>query len=258
VKVKNYFLNDNFLRNSYVGKNFYMYKHNSKNGGSLNWKFHPLNAAIFAKASKEIKLEEIELPAWVQELEPEGISIYKGPKIEKFYISADEYQMGIMCHMVVYPSEEYDYPSFGVDWGVLTQHIFHLVEIHPLRKDEEYIKRYVEPMKNVYNKYSNLHPYKIEPKAKWSAPFRSGYGFLGMIPHEYVLDSINMIVDYFDLWLKYWREATPQEDPNLRNEARTRLQTMRQLMIEKDPGRGVLTKKYGKEIAEKMLHLMFG
>ncbi len=227
----------------------------------MEWRRISLNAAVFAKVSKEMELEEIEIDSELEKIDPGVRAVFKAPKIEKLFIHGSENPRGLMASSLIYPSDDYDYPAFAYDWGVMVVprvYIFTLVDLHPLRKDEEYKKQYIEPIRQVYDKYSTLHSYKVERKVKWAEPFHSGYDYHGRIPPENVGDSLNMILEYFDVWLKFWREAKPQQDPRLKAEALTQKKEMRETYKKQYPGRGSYVRKYGSaEIADKLVNLVF-
>jgi hypothetical protein len=227
----------------------------------MEWSFISLNAGIFAKVSQEIKLEPIAIDPALENLDPGARGLFNGPKIETFFIGAS-YQSprGLMGHGLIYPSDVYDYPAFAWDWGVFMSrgYIFTMVNLHPLRSSQSYRTRYIDPIIAVFNKYAYLHSYQKERKAEWSTPFHSGYDYVGRIPLEKVGDSINLILDYLDLWLQFWRDAQPQTDPTVKAQSIQQKQRMRETYKKHDHGWKPYITKYGEENARKLLDLLYG
>lgn len=225
----------------------------------MEWRFNPVNAAVYAMVSKEIELEQIKVESYLEDLDQGARAIFKGPKIEKVYLGGGESPRGLMCQGLIYPSDDYDYPSFGYDWAVFAKpqaYVFAFVDLHPLRREKKYGERYLQPIEVVYDKYERFHPYQMAQRAEWSKPFRSGHGYLGRLPVENIGDSINLIVDYLEIWLHFWREAKPQKDPKLRDQTLAQKEAMREAY--KSHGTGTYTKRYGKEIANKLMDLLYG
>lgn len=62
-----------------------------------------MNAAVYAKVSKEIELEETKIESLLEDLYPGARAIFKGPKIEKFYLGGSESPRGLLCQGLIYP-----------------------------------------------------------------------------------------------------------------------------------------------------------
>ena len=226
----------------------------------MEWNYVAVNSAVYAKLSKEMNLEKVNIDPEVEDAESGIRAVFHAPKVEQIFFHGGENPRGLMGSILVYPSDDYDFPGFAYDWGMMViphMYIFTLVDLHPLRKDEAYTRKYIAPLKQIYDKYVDFHQFKKESRVKWSEPFHSSYDYRGRIPPENVTDSINMIVDYLDLWLQFWREAKPQNDPQLRAEAEAHLTDMRENMRARDPGRGPHIKKFGKEKTERLMDLCF-
>ena len=213
-----------------------------------------MNIAIYTRLSKETTLEKVDIDPEVERTRPGGRGLFRGPKIEKAFFSVTESPTSLRNQGSIYSSGDYDYPTFGWQWGIYRGYIVTMVDIHPLRSDLEYRQRYVEPIKSIREKYSIFHKYEM-PRPPWSEPFHSGYEYIGRIPPENIGDSINLVVDYFSLWLGFWREAEPQKDPKLMEAASKRKREMREAYRKNEPGKELLIRAHGKELAEKIMEL---
>ena len=58
--------------------------------------------------------------------------------------------------MAIYPEPHMDFPSFACDFSCTRKKVFTYINFIPLFNEPSYLAKYIEPMREVYKKYSHL------------------------------------------------------------------------------------------------------
>lgn len=190
--------------------------------------------------------------------------LYQTDKIEKTSVSNSVFY-GLSCSktMCLTPSEEYDFPSFVMDWVEAEDAIFFLCDFLPADdpgRNRDYLTKYLyTPLEDLYPKYSAIPG--IEPiNLYWVRALASPYIIVGNVektPRKNIDKIFNCAISYFNAWIEIWRDAKPQ-DPHseymkLVNE---RKKMARRIYIENDPAAGILNKFLNEEKAHTIMKLV--
>ncbi len=238
----------------------------------INIDFAPLTRVLWKMMEKEMSPVQIfeyenENIREFDDFEIEGESCYTRlfqiDKMEKSCVSLTNF-CGMLSAQVVCltPADNYDIPTFCVDWTEGEEAIFFLCDFFPgddPGRNMEYLEKYYyTPLDEVYQKYVGVHGLEANP-FHWMRAIGSPYVLTGNIDKSRPGDMEMMFdcaIDYFKAWLKIWREATPKDpqsdDMKLVAERR---KTARFLSCENDPAGGALDKFMDSEKAHAMMKL---
>jgi hypothetical protein len=219
----------------------------------------PYNIRVFKKCSEYMELKKVDIgelgrlrpgsrEKWV---DTEG-------KLEKLVFTLTEVPGVLISSTMGYANtDKYDFPALSYDFVVGEKHIMPLVDLIPMRpNDEDYKKKYIEPMKPVFEKWKNLPGFDTK-RLSWWDTFRSPYDYLARTPPENKQKTIELLLDYVELWCKFVKEAKPVEDKEKLKKAQERKKYIRETMIKFDPGKGPFTRLFGPKVAHQMVELLF-
>jgi len=191
-------------------------------GGSMEFKF---NQILLNSLLKRFKLEDISPP---QDLKCKDsfskdsltkIKHYKDEKIGKIELS-ETLPSGFVNnhHGVIYPADGYDFPIFDFMFSLIDKSLIALIELHPLRKDEGYLEKYVFPMRKLHqNALQMLDP--MPYSFSWIRGFSSGYGFFSETSETHLPEIESTFKRYLELWVRYVKEAIPIVDKEIKHSA---------------------------------------
>jgi len=203
----------------------------------------------------------------LNEFELEGEScfyrVYKADKLEKIGISRMNFYGTMVADVVsITPGPEYDMPYYIIDWDESDEHIFFICDLMPsvdVAHNLEHLQNYFyDPLEDLYNTYCEI-PGMKPSVFHWVRAIHSPYIITGTV--EKTGNNVDMIyqcaVDYFNAWLKIYKEAKPQ-DPgsDYIKRVHERRKNMRALYREYDPGVGTLNKFLGDEMADTSLAII--
>jgi len=203
-------------------------------------------------------LNEFEL-----EGEPCFYRVYKADKLEKIGLSRMNFYGDMVADVVsITPGPEYDIPYYIMDWDESEGHIFFICDLLPsvdVGHNLEQLQNYFyEPLDDIYNDY--LEVPGMKPSVfHWVRAIHSPYLITGTV--EKTGKNVDMIyqcaVDYFNSWLKIYREAEPKDPASdYMMQVHERQKNIRTLYREYDPGVGTLNKFLGDEMAEASLAII--
>ncbi|RMF98433.1 MAG: hypothetical protein D6734_00335 [Candidatus Schekmanbacteria bacterium] len=179
---------------------------------------------------------------------------YKCEKIKKIRLAKLNAEGAVYVrNAVIVPCDNYDLPLFSYDIVESVNKLFAIIDIIPWRKTEEYRKKYVEPMKPIKEKHSNI---PVLEKAKqelsdWGREFESGYKFYLRCEKKYEPRVEEAFKDYLELYMGYLKEAVPIEDEAIKKEILDYKKYYQEVYQKNDPGKGPVTVFFGKEWADR-------
>ncbi len=189
--------------------------------------------------------------------------MYKADKLEKIGISRMNFYGSMVADvLIITPGPDYDIPYYVMDWDESEGHIFFICDLMPsddVGRNLDHLQNYFyEQLDDFYFTYSALEGMK--PSVfHWVRAIHSPYIITGTI--EKTKDNVDQLfqcaVDYFNVWLKLYKNARPQ-DPgsDYMKLIRERRRTIRELYKENDPGVGSLNKFLGDHMAEVSLSII--
>ena len=83
---------------------------------------------------------------------------YQCPELRKIrYTYIDAGETAQVFNSVIYPSHNYDIPFLGIDFlSFGKKKILVVLDFQPLFRDQDYQEKYIEPVKAIHDKYSEL------------------------------------------------------------------------------------------------------
>ncbi|RMF97992.1 MAG: hypothetical protein D6734_00985 [Candidatus Schekmanbacteria bacterium] len=190
------------------------------------------------------------------------IICYSADKIDKIVTMKSTILGGklIVWATNIVPSDEYDLPIFSSEL-VQGSHISLRVDLIPTAdcgRDINYLKKYVEPIQPLWEKYKDIEGMCLE-RYLWFRVMLSPFYTCGKFKYEQegIEDKcLEITKDYLNLYVKFWQEAEKQNSEYMKSLVE-RKRKMFETLRENDPGGGPLKKALGEEKAEIILSLLF-
>jgi len=222
------------------------------------------NEIVLDKLKENFKLSSLDIPDEFsyKKVEKEGktvehrASLYGSDKIDKIKFGVFNVEgLVYVRNCSICPKDEYDFPIFGYDCAESKKYLFMLLDLHPLRKDEQYLKRYIDPLKEIQTKYKDI-PF-VEGARKevrdWTKEFSSGYALYVRCPKDYEPTIEQALKDYLNFYILCVKEAEPLFDTQLRKQINEYKKRLKDIYREKDPGGGPLRAYFGKEWTDRFM-----
>ena len=174
-------------------------------------------------------------------------------KIRYSYIDAGETAQ--VFNSVIYPAHHYDIPLLGVDFlSFGKKKILIVMDFQPLFRDRAYIDKYIEPMREIRDKYNELAQ-DLEMKFYDANQYFSKYLLFAKLDSETVVNRLfPAFQEYLDLYWQMLANAEPltnSEDIQRIVEAQKHYD---QYSAERDPAHGLFSSYFGAEWSEKFLY----
>ena len=155
-----------------------------------------------------------------------------------------------------YPDYKYDIPMLGVDLISLGKNrVLSVIDLQPLLPTTEYSDKYISPLKNIRDKYPDLHG-QLSGKIYDDISFFSKNMLFGRFTDESNLTSV--VEPAFNEYMKYYLNLSETVKPDESREA-VRAVTERQKAYDiysasKDPAVGLFDAYFGKEWSSSFVH----
>lgn len=189
--------------------------------------------------------------------------MYKAEKLEKIGISRMNFYGSMVADvLIITPGPDYDIPYYVMDWDESEEHIFFICDLIPsddVGRNLDHLQNYFyEQLDDYYFTYSVLEGMK-QSVFHWVRAIHSPYIITGTI--EKTRDNVDQLfqcaVDYFNVWLKLYNNARPQDTgSDYMKLIQERRRKIREMYKENDPGVGSLNKFLGDHMAEVSLSII--
>ena len=157
-------------------------------------------------------------------------------------------------NMTIFPNINYDFPLFGTDIVIFEKMLVVYCDMTLYAKDEESIRKYIEPMKPLHEKYKHL-PDEIPRGREWLAEISSGFGIsVTTTDVGYVEECYKAVVEYFALFVSYVKNGSPVKDGKRKEQIAKGREKIVGSFSENDPGYGPMKKYFGKEWTDHYFH----
>ncbi len=181
---------------------------------------------------------------------------YQCPQLRKIrytYINAGK--MAQVFNSVIYPNPQYDLPLLGIDFLAFGQKkILVVLDFQPLFRDEEYLKKYIEPMAPIRDKYNELAQ-NLEMKFYDANQYFSPYLLFAKTDAETVVNSLfPAYQEYIQLYWQLLEKTEPITDPDEVARVAQAQKDYDQYSAERDPASGLFSSYFGHEWSEKFLY----
>jgi 15,16-dihydrobiliverdin:ferredoxin oxidoreductase len=174
-------------------------------------------------------------------------------KIRYTYINAGETAQ--IFNSVIYPNYQYDLPLLGIDFLAFnTKKILIVLDFQPLFRDLDYLNRYIEPMRQIRNRFKELAqdlPMKFYDANKYFSP----YLLFAKTDAETVANKLfPAYKEYINLYWQLLEKAKPLTQSDSQERIQKAQQDYDQYSAERDPASGLFSSYFGHEWSEKFLY----
>jgi len=154
-----------------------------------------------------------------------------------------------MLGVSIYPDSCYDLPIFIFDITKMKKKMVAYINFMPLSTDPEYLKKYIDPLKDVTDKYRHL-PKKEMPK--WMVPYQNDATIYSMPNAKYADDVKNCSLDYLKVFLELFSKAEKITDAPRLESIKKAHDRYCQDIVEKDGSRKMIAKLIGMKKANRV------
>jgi len=174
-------------------------------------------------------------------------------KVRYSYIDAGETAQ--VFNSVIYPAHNYDIPLLGVDFlSFGKKKILVVMDFQPLFRDRAYIDKYIEPMKEIRDKYNELAQ-DLEMKFYDANQYFSKYLLFAKLDSETVVNSLfPAFQEYLKLYWQMVADAEPLTDAEDIQRVIEAQQEYDRYSAERDPAHGLFSSYFGAEWSDKFLN----
>ena len=226
---------------------------------------HILADMVTEKLKREIGMVAKPLPEELTPLEktlPSGrqryeCALYQAEKLKKISIiktKRGETSAGTVVMLV--GDDEYDLPFILVAVGFVSGEKSKIAvefEAMPLVKDEESVRKYIDPFRKWREAIGKLPSEPItgfsEPGEVWTSNL-SPTEYLRYIPDDYTNEVLDLAQQFFDIFLDIYRQAVPVKDTERRVKMDAFRSDFNKYILDEDPDGVILTETFGRQTAE--------
>jgi hypothetical protein len=135
---------------------------------------------------------------------------FKGEKVRKLYFMRFKAIPSLdVFGVAIYPEPVYDLPIFVCDLSCTKKKVFTYVNFVVLLNEPSYLKKYIEPMKPLFEKYSQFPPHKARD---WMKAYLSPYAIYSLPEKTRLSELRNCALDYLTLYLNFLSQAEKIKD----------------------------------------------
>lgn len=174
-------------------------------------------------------------------------------KVRYSYIDVGETAQ--VFNSVIYPAHHYDIPLLGVDFlSFGKKKILVVMDFQPLFRDRAYIDKYIEPMRDIRDKYNELAQ-DLEMKFYDANQYFSKYLLFAKLDSETVVNSLfPAFQEYLALYWQMVADAEPLIKPEEIQRIVDAQKEYDQYSADRDPAHGLFSSYFGAEWSEKFLY----
>jgi 15,16-dihydrobiliverdin:ferredoxin oxidoreductase len=180
---------------------------------------------------------------------------YECPEFRKIrYTYIDAGASAQIFNSVIYPSHNSELPLLGIDFLSFGQ-VKNLIvmDFQPLFQDEEYLQKYIHPLKALHEGYPDLAQ-NLEMKFYDANQYFSKYLLFAKTDPETVKTRVfEAFKDYLNLYWKMLEASTPLTDPSDIQRIVKAQKDYDQYSADRDPASGLFSSYFGHEWSEKFL-----
>lgn len=181
---------------------------------------------------------------------------YQCPQLRKIrYTYIDAGEMAQVFNSVIYPSHHYDIPLLGIDFlSFGKKKILVVLDFQPLFRDRAYQEKYIEPMRELRDKYNELAQ-NLEMKFYDANQYFSKYLLFAKTDSETVVNRLfPAYQEYIHLYWQMLANAAPLTAPEDIDRLVKAQKQYDQYSADRDPAHGLFSSYFGGEWANKFLY----
>lgn len=231
---------------------------------SNNYMFAPFKEYLEEELFKRFDLRSRSIPAGLESnvsargKNPATIQswCYQCPQLRKIrYSYIDVGETAQVFNSVIYPAHHYDIPLLGVDFLAFGQKkILVVMDFQPLFRDRTYIDKYIEPMREIRDKYNELAQ-NLEMKFYDANQYFSKYLLFAKTDSETVVNRLfPAYQEYLNLYWQMLADAEASTQPEAIQRIVTAQKEYDQYSAERDPAHGLFSSYFGSKWSERFLY----
>ena len=181
---------------------------------------------------------------------------YQCPQLRKIrYTYIDAGDMAQVFNSVIYPSHNYDIPLLGIDFlSFGKKKILVVLDFQPLFRDRAYQEKYIEPMREIRDKYNELAQ-NLEMKFYDANQYFSKYLLFAKTDTETVVKRLfPAYQEYIQLYWQMLENAEPLTTSENVERIVKAQQEYDQYSADRDPAHGLFSSYFGAEWSENFLY----
>ena len=231
---------------------------------SNNYMFAPFKEYLEEELFKRFDLQSRSIPAGLESnvsargKNPATIQswCYQSEQLRKIrYSYIDAGETAQVFNSVIYPAHHYDIPLLGVDFlSFGKKKILIVMDFQPLFRDRDYLDKYIEPMREIRDRYNELAQ-NLEMKFYDANQYFSKYLLFAKLDSETVVNSLFPAYrEYLELYWQMLENAKPLTRPE---DIRRIVEAQKEYdcySAERDPAHGLFSSYFGAEWSERFLH----
>ena len=181
---------------------------------------------------------------------------YQSTKLRKIrYSYIDAGATSQVFNSVIYPSHHYDLPLLGIDFLSFGQKkILVVLDFQPLFRDQAYQDKYIEPMREIRDRYNELAQ-NLEMKFYDANQYFSKYLLFAKTDQETVVNRL--FPAYQEYVQLYWQMLESAKPLTTEQEIKRIIEAQKhydQYSAERDPAHGLFSSYFGKEWSNRFLY----
>lgn len=181
---------------------------------------------------------------------------YQCPQLRKIrYTYIDAGEMAQVFNSVIYPAHHYDLPLLGIDFlSFGKKKILVVLDFQPLFRDRAYLDKYIEPMREIRDKYNELAQ-NLEMKFYDANQYFSKYLLFAKTDAETVVKRLFPAYrEYIDLYWQMLAAAEPLTAPEDIARIVRAQKEYDQYSADRDPAHGLFSSYFGSQWSERFLY----
>lgn len=154
------------------------------------------------------------------------------------------------------PGKEFDFPIFGFTFVYASKFLIAVLDLHPIAKGEEYMKKYIEPLEEIARRYEYI-PQSEGGRSEtheWARRYDSGYSLYRWCEGTYLPDIEKAFKDYLHVFCDCIKKAEPVTDQEILAVRGKYMEDYRYDYAVKDPGSSPLKSYFGEEWGERFMN----
>ncbi len=181
---------------------------------------------------------------------------YSSPELRKIrYTYIDAGEAAQVFNSVIYPAHCYDAPLLGIDLlSFGKKKILVVIDFQPLFRDAVYQAKYVAPMREMYERYTDLAQ-NLGMKFYDANQYFSNYLLFAKTDAETVESRVfPAFCDYVNQYWMLLQQADRLTDPSDIQRVVKAQKDYDQYSAERDPAHGLFSSYFGSEWADRFLY----
>lgn len=154
------------------------------------------------------------------------------------------------------PGKAYNFPILGFTFVYASKFLIAVLDLHPISKDTEYMKKYIEPLIPLSKKYAYI-PQSEGGRSEtheWAKRYDSGYSLYRWCDGKYLPDIEKAFTDYLHVFCDCIKRAEPVVDQEMLAMKEKYMEDYRYDYAYKDPGSSPLKSYFGEEWGERFMN----